>query len=95
MRVTGPGGRIVIVGLPGMDETITIKPRALADDKALLGCRMGSIDPHTAIPHLVEHVLAGELALDPLVSKVVPLNELTTLIADLEAGRLDRGVMKL
>lgn len=95
IRATGPGGRIVIVGLPAMAETVSFKVRALADDKALLGCRMGSVDPHTAIPALVEHVVAGRLELDPLVSKVVGLDGLGTLIADLEAGRLDRGVMML
>lgn len=92
---TTRGGRIVIVGLPGMTDTFTTRVRSLFFDKSILGCRMGSLDPHVAIPELVERTLAGELELDPLVTKVVPLEQLGELIDDLEAGRLDRGVMHL
>lgn len=90
----GVGGRAVIVGLPGARDAMTVPVRSLFADKAVLGCRMGSVDPHTAIPELARRYLDGELELDALVSTVVPAEEITTLVDDLEHGRLDRGVLR-
>jgi S-(hydroxymethyl)glutathione dehydrogenase/alcohol dehydrogenase len=89
------GGRCVIVGVPAAGARVTFPVRALFHDKALLGCRMGSVDPATALPRLAARVAAGELVLDPLVSTVVPLTDAATLVADLKAGRLDRGFLDL
>ncbi|MDN3356343.1 alcohol dehydrogenase catalytic domain-containing protein [Actinomadura sp. DC4] len=89
------GGRAVIVGLPPTGTQVTFGVRSLFHDQTLLGCRMGSVDPHTAIPRLAERYLAGELPLDRLVTKVVPLSEGAELVAALRAGELDRGVFSL
>lgn len=88
------GGRAVIVGLPGPEARIAVSPRALYQDKAILGCRMGSVDPHTAIPELAADAVAGRLLLDPLVTKVTEPDGIHGLLSDLEGGRLDRGVMR-
>jgi Zn-dependent alcohol dehydrogenase len=89
------GGRAVIVGLPPAGTPVTFGVRSLFHDQSLLGCRMGSVDPHTFVPRLVERHLAGELQLDPLVTTVVPLSEGAELVAALRAGELDRGVFGL
>lgn len=89
------GGRAVIVGLPPTGAQMTIPVRSLGVDQALLGCRMGGVDPHRAIPKLVSHYLAGDLQLDPLITKVVPLTDADALVADLRAGRLERGLFDL
>ncbi|MDT0438641.1 MULTISPECIES: zinc-binding dehydrogenase [Streptomyces] len=89
------GGRAVIVGLPAASTPLTFGMRDLFHDKALLGCRMGSVDPHEFVPKLAERYLAGELLLDPLVTAVAPLRQIGELIDDLRSGRLDRGVVDL
>ncbi|MGB3442837.1 MAG: alcohol dehydrogenase catalytic domain-containing protein [Actinophytocola sp.] len=89
------GGRAVMVGLPPADTTITFGMRQLFQDKALLGCRMGSVDPHTFIPDLARRYLAGEIVIDPLVTTVVPLAGAEDLVARLRSGDLDRGVFDL
>ncbi|WP_117000832.1 zinc-binding dehydrogenase [Desertimonas flava] len=91
----GRGGRVVIVGLPGAGEAMTVPVRSLFHDKAILGSRMGSVDPHTAIPRLAAQAVAGDLQLAPLVSRVVPLEAIAGLVDDLEHGRLDRGLLHL
>jgi Zn-dependent alcohol dehydrogenase len=89
------GGRAVIVGLPPAGTPVTFGVRSLFHDQSLLGCRMGSVDPHTFVPRLAERHLTGELQLDPLVTTVVPLSDGPDLVAALRAGELDRGVFAL
>lgn len=87
------GGRVVILGLPPIGTTLDLQVRALFHDKSLMGCRMGSVDPHTVLPALAERVLAGELDLSPLVSTIVPMEGAAGLVDDLRNGRIDRGFL--
>lgn len=95
IALLGRGGRAVIVGLPGADAAMTVPVRSLFHDKAILGSRMGSVDPHTAIPRLAALAAAGDLQLAPLISSTVPLEGINGLVDDLEHGRLDRGILLL
>jgi Zn-dependent alcohol dehydrogenase len=89
------GGNAVIVGLPPAGARMDLEIRALSRDQGLLGCRMGGVDPHREIPRLAGLYRSGELAVDPLITKVVPLEAGPELVADLRRGALDRGVMTL
>jgi S-(hydroxymethyl)glutathione dehydrogenase/alcohol dehydrogenase len=91
--MTAPGGQIVILGVMGMDATIPVAPYKLYQDKSLLGCRYGSSRVADDIPRLVSLYLKGDLLLDELVSTIYPLGDLSRAFADLEAGRLARGVL--
>ncbi|GGQ26484.1 alcohol dehydrogenase [Actinomadura coerulea] len=88
------GGRAVILGLPPTGASIDLVVRELFHDKSLLGCRLGSVDPHRKLPELAERVLRGELDLTPLVSAVVPLEDAEQLVDDLRNGRIDRGFLR-
>ena len=89
------GGRAVIVGLPPAGARMDLEIRALSRDQALLGCRMGGVDPHVVIPRLAGLYQSGDLVIDPLITKVVPLGEAACLVEDLRRGDLDRGVLTL
>jgi len=95
VRALAYGGRAVIVGLPPAGTRLDLEIRSLGHDQALLGCRMGGVDPHTAIPRLAGLYLSGELELDPLVTKVVPMAAGAALVDDLRAGLLDRGLIDI
>ena len=88
------GGRAVILGLPETGATVGLEVRELFHDKSLLGCRMGSVDPHRKLPALAGRVLRGELDLTPLVSAVVPAQDAARLVDDLRNGRVDRGFLR-
>ncbi|MFG1858367.1 alcohol dehydrogenase catalytic domain-containing protein [Actinomadura geliboluensis] len=88
------GGRAVILGLPPTGAAMDLVVRELFHDKSLLGCRMGSVDPHRKLPDLAERVLNGELDLTPLVSAIVPLEGADRLVDDLRNGRIDRGFLR-
>ncbi|GGV29195.1 hypothetical protein GCM10010182_60310 [Actinomadura cremea] len=88
------GGRVVVLGLPPTGATLDLEVRDLFQDKSLLGCRMGSADPHRRLPDLAGRVLRGELDLTPLVSAVVPVEDAARLVDDLRNGRIDRGFLR-
>lgn len=95
VRALAWGGRAVIVGLPPAGTDVAFGVRDLFHDKSLLGCRMGSVDPHAVLPRLAGHYLSGALELDSLVTTIVPLGEGAELVDRLRAGDLDRGVFDL
>ncbi|GAA5061145.1 alcohol dehydrogenase catalytic domain-containing protein [Nocardia callitridis] len=89
----GWGGRAVIVGLPTRGTELNLEVRDLFNDKALLGCRMGSVPPRRFIPELAAAVGRGELDLTPVVSTIVAPDEVNELIASLGRGEIARGYL--
>ncbi|WP_419850999.1 zinc-binding dehydrogenase [Candidatus Poriferisocius sp.] len=90
-----PGGKMVILGVAGMDAVMEVAPFKLYQDKSIMGCRYGSSRPAFDIPALVDLYLDGRLLLDELVSERYDLTELDKAFEDLEAGKLARGVLEL
>lgn len=90
-----PGGKMVILGVAGMDAVMEVAPFKLYQDKTIMGCRYGSSRPAFDIPALVDLYLDGRLLLDELVSERYDLTELDKAFEDLEAGKLARGVLEL
>lgn len=87
------GGTCTILGVPARDAEASFVVSNLYNDKAILGCRYGSARPHHDIPMLVDLYLAGRLKLDELVTRTYPLAEVETVLADMHAGELARGVL--
>jgi Zn-dependent alcohol dehydrogenase len=82
-----PGGTIVLVGAPPVDQTISISPlKFLITGKRLLGCTLGSCNARRDIPRFLAMWKAGQLDLDALVTTRRPLEEINDAFADLEAG---------
>ncbi|MEZ4860321.1 MAG: Zn-dependent alcohol dehydrogenase [Caldilineaceae bacterium] len=89
-----PGGTAVIMGMHSMKADVPISPAVLiAMNKRLLGSFAGSARPHLDLPHFIELYRSGRLPVDKLVSKRYTLEELTTAFADMEAGKVARGVI--
>ena len=53
----------------------------------------GSAQPHRDIPRFISLYQQGLLKLDELVSATYPLEQFDTVVADMHAGRLARGVL--
>ncbi len=82
-----PGGTIVLVGAPPVQDTISISPlRFLLAEKRLLGCTLGSSNARRDIPRFLDMWRAGQLDLEALVTARRPLDEIGDAFADLEAG---------
>lgn len=92
-----PGGKVVIVGAPPIDHTVTINPALLfgITEKKLMGCFIGSANSLREIPRLVELYRSGALDLEGMITHRRPLAEVNEAVADLRAGRGVRTVLEL
>ena len=92
-----PGGRVVMVGAPPIDHSITINAAVLfgISEKKLLGCFLGSSNSLREVPRLLDLWRAGSLDLEAMITSRRPLDEVNDAIADLRAGRGIRTVLAL
>ena len=95
IAATRPGGTIVCVGAPPLDDAVTILPMSLfvVTEKKLIGCALGSSNSLRDIPRLVALWQAGRLDLEGLVTARRPLSEINEAMDDLRASRGIRTVL--
>ena len=84
---------IVVVGLMPRGSTLSIDPWQLISEKTLKGSFLGSARIHEDVPRLVDLYRSGELELDGLVSRILPLSELSDAFDRLRAGEAVRQVV--
>lgn len=89
------GGQCVLLGVPKLGTEASFVVNALYNDRSIMGCRYGSTRPHHDIPMLVNFYLDGRLQLDEMVSQIYDLAEIDQALADMAAGKLNRGVLAL
>lgn len=88
------GGTAVVMGMHALKEEVPISAGALiAQNKRLLGCFAGSSRPLVDLPKLLELYQAGRLPVDKLITHRYSLNQVNQAFADLEAGKIARGVL--
>ncbi len=94
LKAVRPGGTATILGLHAAKEQVPVAAGALVlQNKRLLGSFAGSIRPRLDLPRLMDLYSTGRLPLDGLITQRYPLDELPTAFADMEAGRIARGVL--
>jgi S-(hydroxymethyl)glutathione dehydrogenase/alcohol dehydrogenase len=87
------GGTVVVVGMMPRGSTLTIDPWPFISEKALKGSFLGSARIREDVPRLVDLYRSGELELDRLVSRKLPLAELPAAFDRLRAGDAVRQVV--
>jgi S-(hydroxymethyl)glutathione dehydrogenase/alcohol dehydrogenase len=85
-QAAGPRGTVVVVGIMPKGSTLTIDPWQFFSEKTLKGSFLGSATVRTDIPRLVDLYAAGDLQLEPLVSRRIPLTGLPEAFDRLRAG---------
>ena len=94
LEAARPGGIATIIGLHAVKAEVAISPATLVlQNKRLLGSFMGSVRPRLDLPRFIGLYRAGKLQLDDLITKRYSLEELPEAFADMEAGRVARGVL--
>ena len=94
LQAVRPGGTATIVGLHAAKIEVPISAATLVlHNKCLLGSFVGSIRPRLDLPVLMELYLSGKLALDNLITKRYPIEKIDQAFADMESGKVARGVL--
>lgn len=93
-RATIKGGTIVCVGVPAPDaRPSVVGPDLVRHEKVITGSLYGSSQPQRDIPIVAELYRQGRMPLDRLITKRYVLDEINEAFGDLEAGKLNRGVI--
>ena len=94
LQAVRPGGSAVIAGLhaAGTDVPVPASPLIL-QGKSLLGSWYGSAQPQVDLPKLVDLFRTGRLAVDQLITRRYPLEDLPVAFRDMEEGNVARGVL--
>jgi Zn-dependent alcohol dehydrogenase len=96
IAATRPGGTTVMVGVPRIDDMLTIHAITFGlSEKKLVGCFLGSSNPHRDFPRLLELWRAGRLDLEGMITARRPLDEVSTAFDDMKAGVGLRTVIAL
>jgi S-(hydroxymethyl)glutathione dehydrogenase/alcohol dehydrogenase len=94
LAMTGGGGTLTVVGIADLADQFTVTGIDLLMGRRIQQSLMGSNRFVADIPMLVDHVLAGRLDLDVMVSTERPLEELPATLDQLDAGQvLGRAVI--
>jgi S-(hydroxymethyl)glutathione dehydrogenase/alcohol dehydrogenase len=95
LEAIGPGGAMVIVGVPKVGTSYDFVVHALYQNKSILGCRYGAARPQRDFPMLADLYLSGRLKIDELITRHYALDDFDHALDDLRAGQLARGVFSM
>jgi S-(hydroxymethyl)glutathione dehydrogenase/alcohol dehydrogenase len=88
------GGKAVVVGVPGFDQTVSLPAAALAlEEKSVVGSLYGSASMRRDMPKLIELYRQGRLKLDELISRRIRLDQVNDAFAAMESGEVARSVI--
>ena len=91
---TRRGGRTTVVGIGGKDDPVTFSALEVFHfARTLSGCCYGNSEPAKDIPVLAEHVRAGRLDLDSLITDRITLDEVPAAFERMAAGHGGRSLV--
>ena len=91
-----PGGTVTMVGVPRIDEQVSIPALFFAmSEKRLQGCFLGSSNPAREYPRLLDLWRAGRLDLEGMITARRPLEQINEAFTDMKNGIGLRTVMTM
>jgi NDMA-dependent alcohol dehydrogenase len=96
IQMTRRGGETVLVGVPSMDVMVMVPAflGLIVAGKTIKGCWYGSSNVQRDVPKLIELYQKGELKLDELVSRTIPLEQVNEAFTAMQSGEVARSVIK-
>ncbi|SEP72186.1 Zn-dependent alcohol dehydrogenase [Thalassovita taeanensis] len=93
-RYLAANGRVIVVGMPHLDQTSSYSPILVADaGQGIIGSKMGDVVVKRDIPWMVDLYQQGRLKLDELISGRWTLDQINEAIADTKSGAARRNVI--
>ena len=87
-ELTGPQGRVVLVGVPRKGNNISIYSLLLHFGKQITGSHGGETNPTLDIPKYIKMLNAGKLKLEPLITHQFSLDQINDAITMMRSGEM-------
>jgi Zn-dependent alcohol dehydrogenase len=95
-RMIRPGGTIVVVGMPPLRATMSLRMFDVVwSEQRILGSRMGGTRLQEDVARLVDLYRGGKLKLDELITRRYPLEDINEAIASMKRGEALRNVVMM
>jgi S-(hydroxymethyl)glutathione dehydrogenase/alcohol dehydrogenase len=92
--VTRRGGTTCIIGVGGLDKSLTFNAFELFfDEKTIKGSYYGSADVRSDFARMLNLWRNGRLDLEGMISKKIAIDDVNEAVADLKAGTVIRSVI--
>jgi S-(hydroxymethyl)glutathione dehydrogenase/alcohol dehydrogenase len=89
------GGKVVVVGVPGFGQDVTIPGFSLPlEEKGIVGSLYGSANLHRDMVKLIDLYMRKRLKIDELVSRTIKLEDVNAAFDAMEKGEVARSVIK-
>lgn len=85
-KITGPKGRLVLIGVMRQDQQLSLNTLPLHYGKVLTGSEGGSSQPHRDIPRYLRMITGGRFDPRGMISHRCKLNEVNEAIATMRSG---------
>jgi S-(hydroxymethyl)glutathione dehydrogenase/alcohol dehydrogenase len=93
-RVTGSGGTAILVGMAPPDARVALDALTMVyEERTVTGSWYGSVVPPRDFPLLVDLVRRGELMLEPMIGRTMPLERIDDALSLFEGGEERRTVI--
>jgi S-(hydroxymethyl)glutathione dehydrogenase/alcohol dehydrogenase len=89
-----PGGELTMLGKLALDDDLVIRFGSLMGNKTVRRLAYGGAQPQRDFPRIARLYLDGQLPLDALIDREVPLADIDATFADVERGALVRAVVR-
>lgn len=86
-------GESTIIGVAGAGQEISTRPFQLVTGRVWRGTAFGGVKGRSQLPDYVERYLAGEIKIDEMVTKTLPLEEINTAFDLMHEGKVIRSVI--
>jgi len=86
-------GESVIIGVAGAGQEIKTRPFQLVTGRVWRGTAFGGARGRTDVPKIVDWYMDGKIAIDPLITHVMPLDEINSAFDLMHAGESIRSVV--
>ncbi len=87
-------GESIIIGVAGAGQEIATRPFQLVTGRVWRGSAFGGVKGRSQLPGYVERYLAGEIKVDEMVTRVLPLAQINDAFQLMHDGKVIRAVIK-
>lgn len=86
-------GESTIIGVAGAGEEISTRPFQLVTGRVWRGSAFGGVKGRSQLPGYVERYLKGEIKIDEMITKVMPLEDINHAFDLMHEGKVIRSVI--